>query len=204
MADFDLLEEVNTKFANTIVMFDKKAFAIKEVGHDQEVKGQFTLVGIPYQSRNAKVIKLSDPALDYKNYNIGYVNGGDYASWWFRKPQKQWAQGLKANQTGYRISMAGGHAHDNFGFSRPFINMLEGIYPDIEVVKKSLIDREIQAMAFHKDFALSYDDIHDDFVLEYHGTKIGASIDRDLKQFKIMPEARYLIEALQEARNVHT
>lgn len=203
MADFDILEDVGVKFANTVIMYDKKAVLVKGVVKDPDTPDQFLLQIAPYNTRTFKNVNLSDPAINYKNYQIGYANGGHHCSWWFRKPQKQWAQGLRSGQMGWRISAVGGHAHDNFGFNKPFINMLEGIYPDIESVKQTLIDQNSQAVAFHKDFALSYDDIHDDFVLEYHGTKIGASVDRALKQFKIMPEARHLIEALQEARNAY-
>ncbi len=203
MADFDILEEVGSKFTSTVIMYEKKAALVKGCCNDPEKPGQFMLQVAPQNARVLKNVNLLDPALDYKNYQIGYCNGGNYCSWWYRKPHKQWAQGLKPSQMGYKISAAGYHAHDNFGFNKPFIAMLEGIYPDIETVKKALMDHTSTAIAFHKDFALLYDDIHDDFVLEYHGTKIGASIDRELKQFKIMPEARYLIEALQEARNVY-
>lgn len=202
MADFDLHEDVNQKFIGTVVMYDKKAAYCKDTAVSLEKPG-FNLALQISGARSFKVVNLNDPALNYKNYKIGYCNGGSYASWWYRKPHKQWSQGLKSNQMGWRISVPGGHVHDNFGYSKAFNNMLEGIYPDIESVKKALIDKNVMALAFHQDFALSYDEIHDDFVLEYHGTKIGASLDRNLKQFKIMPEARHLIEALQEARNVH-
>lgn len=202
MANFDLLEDVNQKFTGSVLLYDKKVVLCKSVSTSPVKAGEFILQLAPQNSRNVLDINVSDPALDYKNFRIGYCNGGNYAAWWYRKPHKQWSQGLKANQMGFRIS--GGHPHDHFGFNKPFNNMLEGIYPDIETVKKCLIDKSSMAMAFHKDFALSYDDIHDDFVLEYHGTKIGASIGRELKQFKIMPEARHLVEALKEARNVYS
>jgi hypothetical protein len=204
MAAFDILQEVNSKFVGTVVLYDKKAHLVKSADHFPEKPGEFALHLAPYNARAIKTINLNDPALDYKNYRIGYVNGTGIASWWFRTPHKQWAQGLKSSQMKWKVSHHGGHVHDNFGFNRSFNNMLEGIYPDIESVKKSLIEEEAQSAAFHKDFALSYDDIHDDFILEYHATKIGVSMDRELKQFKILPEARHLVEALQEARsNVH-
>jgi len=203
MAVFDLLEDVNQKFSGTIVMYDKKAVYVKGVAYAPENNAEFILQTSTPNARTLKYINLNDPILNYKQYQIGYVNGGQFASWWFRKPHKQWSQGLKSNQMAWKCSVPGGSPHDNFGYSKSFINMLEGIYPNIEDVKKSLIDKNATAVAFHRDFALSYDDVHDDFVLEYHGNKIGASIDRELKQFKIMPEARHLIEALQEARNVY-
>ncbi len=204
MADFDILEDVSTKFAGTVVLYDKKAHAVKTSTADPDNPGQFMLVIAPYNVRSFRNVNLADPALDYKNYQIGYCNGGNYATWWYRKPHKQWSQGLKSNQMGWRVSLPNAGPHDNFGFSKPFINMLEGVYPHIEAVKKALIDKEVMALAFHKDFALSYDGIHDDFIIEYHGTKIGVSLGHEMKQFKIMPEFRHLIEALQEARSVHT
>lgn len=204
MVDFDLLEDVTQKFLSTVVLYEKKAALVKHVSVSPLKADKYVVHLAMVNARIIKIVETNDPALDYKNYQIGYCNGGSYASWWYRKPHKQWSQGLKGNQLGWRVSSPGGNAHDSFSFSKPFNNMLEGIYPDIETVKKALIDKTSIALAFHKDFALSYDDIHDDFVLEYHGTKIGASIDRELKQFKIMPEARHLIEALQEARNVRT
>lgn len=203
VAKFDILEDVSTKFNGTVVMYDKKAAKCIGVNHDEAKPGEFQIQIAHSNSRNPKFINVADPLLNYKEYNLGYCNGGSYCSWWYRKPHKQWAQGLKSGQMGWKISAPGGHAHDNFGFTGPFIKMLEGIYPHIEEVKKLLVDQESGAQAFHKDFALSYDDVHDDFVLEYRGTKIGASIDRELKQFKIMSEARHLLEALQEARNVY-
>jgi hypothetical protein len=201
VASFDLLDDVNQKFVNTIIMYDKKALLVK--GAILAPAGEFIIQAVGYNTKTLTHINLKDPVLNYTNYNIGYCNGGQYAAWWYRQPHKQWSQGLKHNQMGWVLSAPNTIVHDAFNFSRPFINMLEGIYPDIETVKKSLIDQQVGALAFHKDFALSYDTIHDDFVLEYHGTKIGASIDRELKQFKIMPEARHLIEALQEARNAY-
>lgn len=207
MANFDIIEDVMQKFNGTVIMYDKKAVLVKAISFDPEKPGQmdqFCLQTVSPNARSIKNINLNDPALDYKNFQIGYANGGAYASWWYRRPHKQWSQGLSHKQMGWRVAIQGGQAHDGFSYQKPFINMLEGIYPSIETIKKTLIDHEVVSRAFHRDFALSYDDIHDDFVLEYHGSRIGSSLDRELKQFRIVPEARHLIEALQEARNVQS
>ena len=203
MAELDILDDINQKFLHTIVMYDKKAVVVKSCEPSKMIPHKFSLTVANYNARAYKTIELADPALNYQTFNIGYVNGG-YPSWWYRKPQKQWSQGLKGNQMGYRLSTPGMGPHDNFGFSKSFTNMLENVYPNIEDVKKSLIEHNFKAMAFHKDFALSYDDIHDDFILEYHGNKIGVSLNNDLKQFKVMPEAKHLIEALQEVRSAQS
>lgn len=204
MAEFDNLDDVTQKFYSTIVLYDKKAAMVK--GTDKTPDG-FTLHLAYPNTRVLKVVPLSDPALNYKNFQLGYVNGGTYAYWFYRKPQKQWSQGLKSNQMGYITSKLPGHdgGYENpFGFSKPYIQMLENIYPSVEDVKKALTDGNMQAMAWHRDFALSYDAIHEDCILEYRGQKIGVSISPDMSKFKILPHARHLQEALEEARyNVH-
>jgi hypothetical protein len=203
-AYIDILEDVNQKFTGTIVMYDKKAMLVKGVSNDPDKAGQFILQLAAPGARELKMINLLDPALNYQNFNIGYCNGGIHAAWWYRKPSKQWSQGLRSNQMGFRISNAGAGPHDSFSFSKHFIRMLEQTYPTMEECKKTLMDENaVNCMAFHQDFGLSYDDLHEDFLLEYHGTRIGTSVDKDLKQFKIKSEARYLIEALQEAQDVH-
>ena len=203
MADFDLLENVEQKFVNTVVMFEKRAAIIKGCGPNPENPEKF-VVSLSYHNlRNFMTVALDDPALNYKDFRIGYVNGGNYCTWWYRKPHKQWSQGLKSNQMGYKISANGFNAHDGFSFTGPFIKMLENDYLHPETIKKNLIDNKAIAQAFHRDFALSYDDLHNDFIIEYHGTKIGVSQDSGLKQFKLIPDAKHLVEALQEARNVH-
>lgn len=202
-AVIDLLQDVEQKFSGTVVMYKDKAVLIKTVSPDEEKAGHFRLHSLAQGARSYEYINLFDPALNYQRFNIGYANGGGVASWWYRKPHKQWSQGLKSNQMGYKVGNPGTGPHDNFNFQKPFTNMLENIYPDIETCKKALMNKDGTSMAFHRDFALSFDDLHDDYLLEYHGQRIGTSIDSQLKQFKIKSEAKHLIEALQEARDVH-
>lgn len=202
-ATFDNLEDVQGKFLSTVVLYNKKAALVKAADPNPENLEEFLLRVAFSQAKNLKYVSLSDPLLDYKNYHLGYVNGGKYCSWWFRKPYRQYAQGLKSNQLGYKISFPGVAAHDNFSFTKPFIAMLEGDYPHIEHCKKAVMEKVVIASAFHQDFALSFDEVHDDFVIEYRGRKIGAAIDKNLEKFKIMSDYRHLIEPLQEAKRVH-
>lgn len=202
-AQIDILEDVNQKFTGTIVMYNGKAVLCKGVTNAEKV-GEFCLQLAAPSARELMMINLNNPALNFQRFEIGYCNGGAYSSWWYRKPNKQWSQGLRSNQMGYKCSNPAVGPHDNFGFSKPFIKMLESAYPTIRECQKILMDENgTQCLAFHRDFALSYDDLHEDFLLEYHGIRIGTSIDKDLKQFKIKSESRHLIEALQEAQDVH-
>lgn len=202
-ATFDNLEDVVGKFSGTIVLYNKKAALVKASEQSMNKEDDFILRLAFPQAKQLKAVSLADPLLDYKNYVLGYVNGGKYCSWWFRKPYRQYAQGLKSNQMGCRLSFPGVAAHDQFSFTKPFISMIEGEYPHLEQCKKLVIDKVVVACAFHQDFALSFDEVHDDFVIEYRGRKIGAAIDKNLEKFKIMSDYRHLIEPLQEARRVH-
>lgn len=201
-AVIDILEDVNQKFYGTIVMYDKKATLVKSVGLHPEIAGEFTLAIALPNARTLKYINLSDPLLNYQHFNIGYANCPPGATWWFRKPHKQWAQGLKQNQMGYIVGPGGNGPQENFGPSGHFNKMLENIYPTITECKQLLGSKHYSTIAFHRNFALSYDDLHEDFLLEYHGVRIGTSLDKDLKQFKIKAEASHLIQALMEARDV--
>jgi hypothetical protein len=204
VAVIDLLQDVDQKFTGTVVMYDKKACLIKGVVPSPDQADHFILKGATHNAREYKNIDLLDPALNYQNFNIGYANNSGYAAWWFRKPQKQWSQGLKSPQMNWRVGTPSCSPGEGFGFTKPFVNMLEGIYPNIEECRKALMDQAGRfSMAFHRDFAISYDELHEDFCLEHHGIRIGTSLGNNLTQFKIKAEARHLIEAFQEAQNVH-
>lgn len=205
-AQFDNLEDVHSKFSGTIVIYDGKAARVNSVHKHVDDEGnqtdEFRLSISYYQSRNSKAIPLDDPKLNYKEYSIGYVNGGSIASWWFRKPQRQYYQGLRGSQMGWRTSAPNAMPHSNFDFAKPFVAMLEGNYPSMQECEAMLRAGNMSIIAFHRDFAISYDKIHEDFILEYRGMKVGNSVDHSLKQFKILPEARHLKEAIREACSV--
>src|SRR5690606_29840516 len=116
---------------------------------------------------------LSDPEFNYREFNLGYANAGVYAGWWYRRPHKQYSQGLKKHQMGWRTSHPGYHPDEPFGFTKSFIQMLENNYPHLDVCQQQLRDHVRLAIAFHRDFALTWDEIHNDFLLEYRGKKIG-------------------------------
>lgn len=203
MAKFDNLKDVNDKFLYTVVLVGGRPVTVRACHEHPEKEGEFVITYATYNSRKHETILLSDPAFSYRDFNIGYCNAGAHAAWWFRKAHRQYQQGLKGQQMGWVVSTPGVGVGDGFGYSKPFIAMLENVYPDVEAVKKALMDGKVHAYAFHKDFALSYDHIHEDYILEYHGAKIGHAVSPDLSRFKILSEARHLMEALEEARRVH-
>lgn len=196
-AHFDNLEDVNSKFTGTIVYYDKKAVVVKQAAPSEAEKGEFMLMIAPPSGRG-RFIPLKDPALNYRDYNLGYANGDWYAPWFFRRPLKQYRQGLKRDQLQWNLSDPNIHLDDNFGYSKTYIAMLENVYPDREQVKQLLMDQNVKTAAFHKDFALFFDSIHLDYILEHKGHRCGVSLNPNLTEFRLVDEFSYLRETLAE------
>ena len=203
--EFDNLADVKSKFLNTICYYKKKPVFVKNCNYQTNpVDGEF-IIGNKFQltvgttaGKNIS-IKLEDPDFNYKEYNLGYSNGTNFCVWWFRKPIKQYSQGLSQNQLHWSISVPGMVPEENFSFHQPFIAMLQNEYPSLNVVAGKLKDKKGKIMAFHKDFALSWDNLHEDFILEYRGKKVGVSVNGNIDEYRLMPEFKHLAEALQEA-----
>jgi hypothetical protein len=193
-AKFDNLDDVNSKFSGTICYYNGQAFVVKQAIHMPDGHA----FGVMGSTQNkALQCAVDDPLFNYKNYNLGYANAYSIAQWWFRKPQRQYKQGLKETQMGRAASMI---CPDDQGwqFSKAFVAMLENRYPDLELVKKTLMTQEKKVLAFDKDFALSYDDVHDDYIIEYRGYKIGNSLNSKLTDFRLLDNHKHIQEALQE------
>ena len=200
---FDNIDDVQSKFHQTICYYENKVVLVKGANLRADNFGnplmtKFDLVIAHYQAKN-KTIGLEDPKFNYTEYNLGYANSGLYSIWWYRKPVKQYKQGLRPEQMGFSASIEIYDKIDPFGFHKSCVDMLENNYPDLNAIEKPLRDTAVNTIAFHKDFALSFDRIHEDFILEYKGNKIGASTNKSLSEFRLLSEYKHLAEALQEA-----
>lgn len=197
-ADFDILEDVGGKFTGTIVLYDGRAMAVKSCHMSEKIKNGYSLL---LQGVNGKVVvvELNDPLLNYKNFNIGYTNHTNYVVWWYRRPLKQYHQGLRKTQMGCKLANPEIMIEENFGFYGPTCKMLEGDYPNIGLTGELLGREQAKAVAFHKDFALSFDRLHKDHILEYRGNKVGVSTNSKFNDFRLLPEFEHLNEALMEA-----
>jgi hypothetical protein len=194
---FDNLDDIQSKFANTICLHEGKPVFINHAGMDPEFGKEYAL-NLKDKSGKNKYILLSDPAFSYRDFNLGYANCGVYSCWWYRRPSKQYQQGLKKHQMGWRNSHPGYHPDEQFGFTKAYWQMLEDVYPDLETCQKQLRDHSRMAIAFHKDFALTWDDVHDDMILECRGKKIGHSVNSKCTEYKLKPEFKHLQESLME------
>lgn len=199
-ADFDNLDDVIGKFAGTICLYDKKPVIVKSALNGEH-PGEFTLNIYTQGASRGKQINLHDPAFSYRDFSLGYANQDAVALWWYRRPLKQYQQGLKGDQLGWCTTLAP-HSfalHYSFSLKKPFTDMLENIYPHNTEVEKALIDQQAKVRAFHRDFAVSWDNLHEDCVLEYRGKKVGVSTRRGLTEFRLISEFKHLNEKLKEA-----
>jgi len=199
-AKFDNLEDVQGKFAGTICYYDGRPVYVKNT--DQKVLPDGSAAGfwlyILYSATGrGKWVELSDPLFDYKNFNIGYANEGNCAAWWYRKPNKQWKQGLKKEQLNYKMTNMNMN-FAGFQFAPAYIDMLQGKYPTLEECMKLLLAEQLNVVAFHKDFAASWDNIHQDFFIEYRGQKIGNTLSPNFKEYKLAPQFAHLKETVEE------
>lgn len=194
MAKFDNLDDVIGKFSGTICMYDKHAAIVKQA--NQLADGAFVLSLQSTVMGRAKSIKLDDPLLQYQDFNLGYANQNGYAHWWYRRPLKQYKQGLKAEQM-QSVSSVRDVERGHFGFTSAHCAMLENVYPTLDECHRNLKDGLVRTYAFHRNFGMSWDDMHEDFIIEHKGVRVG--VTPDLKRFKLRDEYKYLAEALQEA-----
>lgn len=195
---YDNFEDVRAKLLNTMCYYKGKAIFIKDIQHDAEDPNDFILVYVTVDNRNRKHVKLSDPGLNYLNFNLGYVTyNGVGAVWWYRIPQRQYRQGLKRDQLGIVSPNARGLQGLEFNFDRNVVNMLENKYPKFGEVAEQVRDFNDRSVAFHRDFATSWDRIHRDYIIEYKGRPIGSATDT--QNFKLIDEYQHLTEAFKEA-----
>lgn len=201
MIHYDTVEDASAKLTSTICYYEDKAVTVKIVqGGDTPGAIMAGIVGRDWA--RAKYVNIKDPKFRYTKFNLGYANHGQVAVWWCRIPMKQWRQGLRADQMQRFASNAMYNDYGRWGFDKSICGMLENQYPHIDDCRKILTDKTSYNIAFHKDFGLSWDNLHQDFILEYRGKNIGTS--HDLKKFNLTDEHKYLGEVVAETlKNVY-
>lgn len=197
---YDNIEDVRSKLLGTIVYYNETPVVVKDV--QQSLEKTFdvfftkSFFGRGFESR-----PLTDPGFNFSRFNIGYANyGANGAVWWYRQPAKQYQQGLKANQLSYRTTAGASHVGVMFKVSQPIEQMLLNKYPNFDEALKAVhgLDDTV-AIAFHKDFAVSWDKIHKDALLEYKGKLVGHMPNSEIK---LIDEFQHLYEPCKEAIGV--
>lgn len=197
---YDNIEDAKNKLKNCYATYKGKPIIIKEVNYmpgtdpDKNVFGWFghTLSG---RKLADSYIALDDPEFNASEYNLGYLNNHGFASWFYRVPFRQYHQGLRSDQVGQYSSNPAYHM--DFKPCTQLGLMLENRYPSFGECADVLKKEDVALVAFNRNFAMAYDRIHRDFILEYKGHQIGYT--PNLEDFKLLTEHEHLYEALKEA-----
>lgn len=214
MLIYDNLEDARAKLVATMCYYKGKAVLIKEVYHATEAydagmiskeynegkkptPGEFCVVATTPEGRTKTCFLLSDPDFNYMDFTLGYANHNQAAVYWYRQPIKQFRQGLKDGQLGYNVSNKAFKGAMGFEFGRPIADMMEGVYPKFNDAVSTVKSGEHVIVAFHRDFAVSWDKVHEDIILEYKGRLVGHGTS--VHNFKLMEGCNHLAEALKEA-----
>lgn len=193
---YDNLDDAKTKLFGTYCMFKDKAFVVKLVELEPGTVNKYVVQGSYMGSGRGITCSIDDADFNCSNYNIGYVNVMRAAAWFYRIPFKQYRQGLRHDQVGVKYSQRA-FSDITFQPGKPLCAMLENSYPDFETSSGLLRAQEANIVAFHKDFAMTLDHIHKDFILEYKGANIGFT--NNLKDMNLTEEYKHLTESLKEA-----
>lgn len=191
---FDNLNDVTSKFVSTVCYYQDEPVFVKTAFHGDDDPNKF-LLSIAALGKNSQIIDVHDPNFRYVNYNLGYANSHT-AIWWYRRPAKQYQQGLKAEQLRYYSEDGHDLPKSSFAFAKPYVHMLSNLYPSITEAEKSVRDGAMHKAAWHRDFAIGYDGVEKQYDLYYRANKIG--IFGGAKEH-LFPASFYVKEALQEA-----
>ncbi len=191
---YDNYEDVKGKLHGTYCLYKGRAVLIKAIIQESDVK--YIAHGSTLFNGRVVAFDINDPDFNCSNYNIGYVNNTKTGAWFYRVPLKQYHQGLRSTQVRMKYSDIQ-FSNTIFNANRGVCAMLENSYPSIKSAAESLQIGDAAIVAFHKNFAMTYDQIHKDFLLEYKGGRVGFT--KDLKNMQLMEEREYLSESLKEA-----
>lgn len=193
---YDNLEDTKTKLIGTYCLHAGRAFTVKAI--DEGPPGKYTVTGSLMANGRMVQCDVNDPQFNCSEYNIGYINRMNCAVWFYRIPVKQYKQGLRYDQVNQRASKRDYHGVE-FKPSQALGDMLENKYPKFGAAATLLRQGEANILAFHRNWAMTWDRLHDDFAIEHKGVPVGCASSPD--KFKLVPEAEHLVEALKEAMN---
>lgn len=192
---FDNLNDVTNKFVGTICYHKDEPVYINTAFHADHDPKQF-MMSVKKLGKEAEIIDVHDPDFRYRDYNLGYCNGHT-ATWWYRRPSRQYQQGLKAEQMRFYTETGLGTPKVSFSFLKMYVDMLKNKYISFEEAQKLTRDGKMPIAAWNRDFAVQWSPADSMYYLEYRASRIG--IMGAAANPSLFPEANYLKEALQEA-----
>jgi len=183
-------EQAKQKLAGTVIMYKDKPIYIGDVK-----QGGGGVVLLAYNLPNYEkeiLLKLDDNNLDGLNFKLGYVNYKDTATYLTRVPRRQYAQGLRGENTANSM----GYNFGDLTREPSFSENLSGKYPSFEDCVKTVEAGKNRSRAFHRRFAISKDNELGFYQLEYKGQRIAYG---DPENFVLPSHMQYLSEVIRSA-----
>lgn len=201
---YETVEETQTRLYETVFLYKDQPVLCQGVSCDEDggenPEGiNLSLLFYPRCVETASV-KLNDPDLNYRNYNLGYCNLNRGASFIYRVPTRSgYKQGLCRNNLGIsKITPSiGVPEFRSIVTSIGFRDMLRGVYPTLsEAASRLEADDAPVSVAFHKNFALMFDKFRKDYLLYYKGDRVAFGTS---SAFDLPAEFRYLREIITQS-----
>jgi hypothetical protein len=199
MSHYESFDECQTRLNGTVILYKGEPVVVQQVEANGAEPCLLHLKFLP-RSRDSATVLVTDEDLEYRRFNLGYVNlagGATYAARW--PIVEGYKQGLTCNNLKF-TSIGGGQPAPNFQhiYVQPgFKDMLQGKYPTAEEAMERLLAQNEPpiSVAFQPDFAIRRDQFRGDFLLDYRGQKVGFGKNK----FSVPQDYWYLREVLQKS-----
>jgi hypothetical protein len=196
---YDNINDARRKLEGTIVYYDGFPYNVRNVFPNRDDPACFMLRLTANIIDSVIDVKLVDPRLNFREYNLGFEQNQNGLIWWFRSPYRQYRQGLRRDQIGCLMPQINHPeaSYIEFQYSRSLCNMLTNTYPTLQSVLKTIRDNPVVPMAFHQDFAVRWDRLHKGTVVVWRNVDVGVLNGSD--RFDPLPEHKFLKETFDEA-----
>lgn len=198
---YETAHDAEMRLANTVVLYDGMPHyvnRVEEVGGDDIFRVHCTPLPLKPEAKSIRKF-ISSKKFDMAPFPLGFVNlptGCVYVS---RQPRRQQQQGLSSrNADLFTLGSFDpvGRDFNTMLRGQPFFDMTQGKYPSFREAVRKLANKETQACAFDRNFALVLDEALDCLVyLYYKDQKVGFFQETKLK---IRKKSLCLKEVLQE------
>lgn len=178
------VDDLVAMLRNTVVRYDNKWTLVKEILDEKTIKVHFL------KTREEDIVLLNDPLLCVDAPNIGYVNGNQTAVYCYRRPTRQYRQGIHREQLFFQNATSDKQETLRrylYEWSeKSLIALLSHKYYSVDEAIKVIENEGYEAAAVSKAFAIS----KGGSVL-YKGEEIGL-IDFDTKFITLKRNKKYL------------
>lgn len=212
---YDTLEEAQSRLKGTLIYLGDSPIYVRDItdtangtpyrrGMEQRFQLHYYTIG---RDRRPGHVSLADPGLRQNNFKLGYCNIDtnplgfgvvkNRTAYVTRIPTRRTKQGICQENLLLATTEReiGGVRFGDIHMTESVKDMLTGNYPSLDAACEAVVNGSY-SMAFHRHFAVSYDDFRGDMVLMYRGNKIGFG---DPDMITLGPQYQFCREAAIEA-----